>query len=520
MGITSGKKKPEIIGSVKTTSRFASLGWGGDLIGGGMTDGTVHLWSASSLIAGKDKALLSSINTGSTAVSALQFNPLNSSTTLATGTSDALTITSVDVPTNPKQTSTFKIEVNHLAWNTQVEHIVATAGSSCVTIWDLRQGKPWCELRCNNASVLAWNPNQGLNIVTASAEDPTMKLWDLRASTHLPLATLSSSSGILSAAWCPHDDTLIASCAKDNQTLLWDLQTLQPIADIPYDFNMEESFSSKAQQKRHDVQWSPIRKGVLTTCSFDRKVQAHSIVSQATKSGRVPKWMSAAKCGATWSFGNNLVQHANNQVQISTKVEKMELKKAAMELDALQDPIDYSLTKAEKAALTNEHYECQVWGFMQLTFEQNAREHLLQYLGFDADKIHQTAVNFTPQSDESDKLQQMSLNNNSTSSMSKEAEITIQQALLVGNFDAAVECCFRSDNLADALILAACGGTELWAKAQAKYFEKEAKKRPFLSIVNAVLQNQVSTIQQYKLGTKEISILYIYIFFTTCRIDY
>merc|ERR1719223_989240 len=75
--------------------------------------------------------------------------------------------------------------------------------------------------------------------------------------------------------------------------------------------------------------------------------------------------------------------------------------------------------------------------------------------------------------------------------MSKEAETTIQQALLVGNFDAAVECCFRSDNLADALILAACGGTELWAKAQAKYFEKEAKKRPFLSIVNAVLQNQL-----------------------------
>lgn len=67
----------------------------------------------------------------------------------------------------------------------------------------------------------------------------------------------------------------------------------------------------------------------------------------------------------------------------------------------------------------------------------------------------------------------------------------MKAALLVGNFGAAVECCFRTGNLADALILASCGGADLWSKTQERYFEMETKKRPFLSIVSAVIRNKV-----------------------------
>ena len=52
-----------------------------------------------------------------------------------------------------------------------------------------------CELRDPSGgcvSDVAWNPDQGLHLVTASGEDknPVLKLWDLRSSTSLPLATL------------------------------------------------------------------------------------------------------------------------------------------------------------------------------------------------------------------------------------------------------------------------------------------------------------------------------------------
>ena len=67
----------------------------------------------------------------------------------------------------------------------------------------------------------------------------------------------------------------------------------------------------------------------------------------------------------------------------------------------------------------------------------------------------------------------------------------MKQALLVGNFEAAVECCIQSGNLADALLLSSCGGAELWAKTQSKYFELESQKRSFLPIVSAVIHDEV-----------------------------
>ena len=52
-----------------------------------------------------------------------------------------------------------------------------------------------CELRDPSGGTIAdvaWNPDQGLHLVTASGDDrnPVLKLWDLRSSTSLPLATL------------------------------------------------------------------------------------------------------------------------------------------------------------------------------------------------------------------------------------------------------------------------------------------------------------------------------------------
>lgn len=89
----------------------------------------------------------------------------------------------------------------------------------------------------------------------------------------------------------------------------------------------------------------------------------------------------------------------------------------------------------------------------------------------------------------------MSLDDNTLSKkpMSTATQEVVKQALLVGNFEAAVDCCFRTGNLADGLVLASCGGADLWTKTQERYFESQSKSRPFLSVVNAVIQNEVRT---------------------------
>lgn len=56
----------------------------------------------------------------------------------------------------------------------------------------------------------------------------------------------------------------------------------------------------------------------------------------------------------------------------------------------------------------------------------------------------------------------------------------ISQALLLGNFEGAVELCMRAERFADAIILAIAGGENLLKETQKRYF---AKRKTNLSVV-------------------------------------
>lgn len=57
----------------------------------------------------------------------------------------------------------------------------------------------------------------------------------------------------------------------------------------------------------------------------------------------------------------------------------------------------------------------------------------------------------------------------------------ISQALLLGNFEGAVELCMRAERFADAIILAIAGGENLLKETQKRYF---AKRKTKLSLVS------------------------------------
>jgi protein transport protein SEC31 len=229
----SSSSSPRLLGSVKTQSRFSSLAWtpgtlGGSypfgMLAGGMENGTVHVWNPQAVMEGTDSLIASFSQHASGPVKALQFSKLNP-TQLATGGSDGkVLIFHLDqLPeggvTTPCETNQQKTQITAVAWNTQVGHIVASAAADgTVAVWDLKARKAWCELRAETSGMavsdLAWNPTEGLHLLTASADDrnPVIKLWDLRASTSMPLTSLSGhQKGLLSMAWCPHDDHLLLS---------------------------------------------------------------------------------------------------------------------------------------------------------------------------------------------------------------------------------------------------------------------------------------------------------------------
>ena len=126
---------------------------------------------------------------------------------------------------------------------------------------------------------------------------------------------------------------------------------------------------ASSQQRRYDVQWSPLKRGVVSTCSLDRKVQAHSILGLSTQSGRPPKWLrpsSSVSCG----FGGAVIScgATDKIVRIRTAVEEPQLEKVSRDFESSissANVIDFCRATAAKASTPG---EAQTWGFMQIIF--------------------------------------------------------------------------------------------------------------------------------------------------------
>ncbi|ETP41615.1 hypothetical protein F442_11242 [Phytophthora nicotianae P10297] len=604
------------LGSVKTASRFTSLAWRDvprhhdtcpyGIIAGGMADGSVSLWNPALMLdrePGTDAPAsceIGRITRHKGAVNALQFNPHEDSAhLLASGGSDGevyimslekLASPGVFTPGGPSTPQAQANEITSVAWNTQVNYILATGSQNgSVVVWDLKQKKPWCELRDparGAATAIAWNPNEGLQIATASGDDqhPSVKLWDLRNSTSTPLAEFHDhTAGVLSMSWCPNDPGLILSCGKDNRTLLWDLFSRKTVAEFPSDAPNAPSMGSDqffggglAGQRRWNVQWSPQVPAVASTCSLDGKLQIWGLSGGGNPACRPPKWMRRP-AGASFGFGGKLVTIANPQepagpntdhrrlIHMQRVISDTGLVAEAEALDRSLETKDFKGHCEQKIASAATPEERSVWSFMKILFEKDARQHLLLHLGLDAEKINELNAKFNPEAaaalqptaaqaanpaqapgPQVDPVTGALLSDRIDSGMgaddvfssgfhpkaddtaaanpasplsdvsalatalpsaldedkskrldavpapvyTEESESTLMQALLVGNFEVAVNCCLAYNQLADALLLASCGGPELWEKTQRAFFAHQ--QRPVMRVVSAIIKNELT----------------------------
>lgn len=401
----------------------------------------------------------------------------------------ATTDVSPELQTMNRHTS----EVTAVAWNTQVPHICATASINDVTVWDTKAGKPWSELRTQSTADLQWNPRQGLHLLTA--DGPVVNVWDLAASTTLPVAQLAVQQGatLLKMDWCPHDETLLVTSAKDGKVYVWDLQTMQPLAELPNDGLQQQqqnhqSLQSNANGKnpaalfaasstpthvRYEIHWSPHHRGVLLTCRLDKHVQWQAMPALP----RPPAWQTPGCCRAAQGFGATLamVNNTTKTVTIITVPHNKQLAATAAETASQGAPRDVCLH--QQAAKPPR--EAAMWGFLSVLFEPNARQALLEYLGFSAQEIQQQIEDFQPPEESTDMV------------LSKTAaDDFVQKALTVGDFATAVDACFKVHNYADALLLASCGGAELWSSTQERYLA--ACARPYVPTVQAILQSNMA----------------------------
>ena len=146
---------------------------------------------------------------------------------------------------------------------------------------------------------------------------------------------------------------------------------------------------------------------MISTCSFDRRVQFYGLSGAKSKLGRAPKWLQRP-CGATFGFGGRLASFTNKKGpdpttkrvknppnKISQIVEDVDLINACdffHQSIANGDFKTFCLNKVNSVDLSEQ--DKAVWSLMRvIRFEDNAREELLKYLGFDSAGIAAAARN-------------------------------------------------------------------------------------------------------------------------------
>uniref|UniRef100_A0A8C2G3F5 Protein transport protein Sec31A n=1 Tax=Cyprinus carpio TaxID=7962 RepID=A0A8C2G3F5_CYPCA len=511
----------------------------GVLIAGG-ENGDIILYDASKIIAGDSEVIIAQSEKHTGPVRALDVNSFQTNLVASGGNESEIYIwdlNSFSSPMTPGPKTQPLEDISCVAWNRQVQHILASASpSGKASVWDLRKNDLIIKVSDHSnrmhCSGLAWNPEVATQLVLASEDDrmPVIQMWDLRFATS-PLKVLESHTrGVLAIAWSEADPELLLSCGKDNRILCWNPNTAEVLYELP-----------TSTQWCFDIQWCPRNPAVLSAAAFDGHISIYSIMggsndhattlqaeqlsssfgnmdpfgtgkmlpplqlpqtapsqSTVTPLKKPPKWIRRP-VGASFAFGGKLVtldnikpaaqQSAAHVVHISQVVTETDFLDRSNRLQATLTAgnfLEYCQNKTEAA---QSEFEKTVWSFLKVNFEEDARGKYLELLGYKKEELALKVFLFDskPPAPESDLMTQHPvsetdlLNAGGWRTVLDVEEVSdidglITQALLIGDYEAAVNLCLHDNRMADSIILAIAGGPELLAKTQKKYFTKTQSK--------------------------------------------
>ncbi|XP_039324547.1 protein transport protein Sec31A isoform X12 [Saimiri boliviensis] len=535
-----------------SSHRYHKLIWGpykmdskgdvsGVLIAGG-ENGNIILYDPSKIIAGDKDVVIAQNDKHTGPVRALDVNIFQTNL-VASGANESeiyiWDLNNFSTPMTPGAKTQPPEDISCIAWNRQVQHILASASpSGRATVWDLRKNEPIIKVSDHSnrmhCSGLAWHPDVATQMVLASEDDrlPVIQMWDLRFASS-PLRVLENHArGILAIAWSMADPELLLSCGKDAKILCSNPNTGEVLYELPT--NTQWCF---------DIQWCPRNPAVLSAASFDGRISVYSIMGGSTDGLRQkqvdklsssfgnldpfgtgqplpplqipqqtaqhsivlplkkpPKWIRRP-VGASFSFGGKLVtfenvrmpshqgaeqqQQQHHHVFISQVVTEKEFLSRSDQLQQAVQSQGFINYCQKKIDASQTEFEKNVWSFLKVNFEDDSRGKYLELLGYrkeDLGKKIALALNKVDGTSvhikEEKEESEFLPSSGGTFNISVSGDIDglITQALLTGNFESAVDLCLHDNRMADAIILAIAGGQELLARTQKKYFAKSQSK--------------------------------------------
>ncbi|XP_059522875.1 protein transport protein Sec31A isoform X18 [Myotis daubentonii] len=448
-----------------SSHRYHKLIWGphkmdskgnisGVLIAGG-ENGNIILYDPSKIIAGDKEVVIAQNDKHTGPVRALDVNIFQTNLVASGANESEIYIWDLNnfaTPMTPGAKTQPLEDISCIAWNRQVQHILASASpSGRATVWDLRKNEPIIKVSDHNnrmhCSGLAWHPEVATQMVLASEDDrlPVVQVWDLRfAST--PLRVLENHArGILAIAWSMADPELLLSCGKDAKILCSNPNTGEVLYELPT--NTQWCF---------DIQWCPRNPAVLSAASFDGRISVYSIMGGSTDGLRQkqadklsssfgnldpfgtgqplpplqipqqaaqhsivlplkkpPKWIRRP-IGASFSFGGKLVTFENVKVQsqqgaelqqhvfISQVVTEKEFLSRSDQLQQVVQSQGFVNYCQKKIDASQSDFEKNVWSFLKVNFEDDSRGKYLQLLGYSKEDLGKKALKDSDQVAQSD----------------------------------------------------------------------------------------------------------------------
>lgn len=474
----------ELKGSIVSEYRFHKMVWGchgtnndefsNGIIVGGADGGNLLLYDPVKLLQ-NESAVVCHKNMHTGAVRSLDFNIFQPNL-LASGAGESeIFVWDLNNPTKPMipGKSQPAEDVTCVAWNRQVQHILASAFPARCIVWDLRKTEPIIKvsdttsrIRCK---VVAWHPEVATQLCLASEDDynPVIQLWDLRFAT-LPLKTLAHHQrGILSIAWCPRDPDLLLSCGKDNRIICWNPNSNIPGTEVVCEL-------STSDQWCFDVAWCLRNPAIIASSSFDGHISVYSLMGgqqqmktsskiaesfpgsdafvqphippNATRQVSVylrnpPKWL---KCpvGAKFGFGGKLItfthqkkqsgqQSFQNLIYVSNVVTELELINRATKLETAltTDTInEFCQTKLNESS---DKQEKMIWNFLQVMFNSSPRTKMINLLGYNPENISSQITKIVKSKDQNESKN--SYESNSLTSQISSLNVTEETELNVEN---------------------------------------------------------------------------------------
>ncbi|KAI1381500.1 hypothetical protein F4677DRAFT_127774 [Hypoxylon crocopeplum] len=560
------------IASIAADSRFYDIAWGQPsedhpqgIIAGALENGSLDLWDAEKLISGESDALISRTTKHTGAIKSLQFNPLRPQILATAGAKGELFIYDVHDPSNAFRLGTAAARSDDLecvAWNTKVAHILATGGSGgFVTVWDLKTKKASLTLNNNRKPVssIAWDPNNSTKLLTATPDDttPVILLWDLRNS-NAPERTLQGhEQGVLSVSWCQQDGDILISCGKDNRTLVWNPQTGERYGEFPEVTNW--TFLTR---------FHPHNPSLSATASFDGKITIQTLqntnpsaVQSTTQTNldgedfftqaqrepqgaafslsKAPKWLERP-VGVSFGFGGKLIIFKQNPHQSGHKrSSKILISQFSVdsEIGTATEKFEESLKSGDVTAICESHIEQAAtdeekadWRVLETLLTDNPRKQIVEYLGFNEDETKDESTNGVTEEaaetkeaepekpslgvkahkkristffsdgaegegEDVDFLASLSATKGAKTDnpfhLFADSDTTVEKqitkALMLGRFEQATDICVKEGRMADAFMIANCGGKELVDKVQSAYLSQKTGMPSYLRLLGSVI---------------------------------